>query len=281
VVADEHAKLAFATGGKISDVAVEEGDQVKKGQFLASIDSTGLNSTYQKALSDLRAAEANVDEVHDDVKGNDDDETFEEKNTRVAAEVAKDKAYESMLIAQNNLKNSKLYAPFEGFITHVANPFSGVNVLATQTQIEVINPKTIHFEVVADQSEITDIKVGEIVTINLDSMSEKEILGRVTYVSYSLSADALSSVYEVKIDFSDLENSNFAYRIGMTGDVHFTLNKKANVVYVPSTFIKSDDDGDYVLTNKGKDKVYVEVGLEGEDRTEITGDIQEGTPIYD
>lgn len=281
VIADEHAKLSFPASGRISWVGVKEGEEVYKGKPLAKLDTTALNSAYQQALSNLRAAEANLAQVHDEVKGNDSDETFEEKNTRVAAETAKDKAYESVVVAQDNLRNSTLVAPFNGMVTSVVNPFSGVTVVAGTPQIEIINPESIHFEIAADQTEVIDIQKDEKVRIVLDSLENKELEGVVSYVSYSLSENALSAVYEVKINFVNLTNTDFTYRIGMTGDVHFTLNKKDNVLYVPSTFIKSDDKGTYVLTEKGKTKKYIEVGLEGEERTEISGDISEGTLIYD
>lgn len=281
VVADEHAKLAFATGGTISYVGVTEGDEVVKGKLLAKIDTIGLNSTLQRARADLRAQEANVAEVLDDVKGNDEDETFEEKNTRTAAEVAKDKAYEAVLIAEDNLRKASLYAPFKGIVTYVANPFSGVNVLATQTQIEVINPETIHFEVAADQTEVTDIKLNDRVSILLDSNGEKELAGVVTYISYSTKAGEIGAVYEVKIEFDDFTNGNFTYRVGMTGDAHFVLKRKNDVLYAPSNYVKSDKEGDYVLVNGGKDKTYVEIGLEGEERTEILSGLEEGALIYD
>lgn len=282
VIADEDAKLTFATSGQINYIGVKEGDEVKKGKLLASIDSTSLNSTYQEALSDLRAEEANVAEVHDNLKNNDTDETFAQKNTRTAAEVKKDKAYEAVQIAQFNLKNSKLYAPFDGLVTYVANPFVGISVLYTQTQVELINPNTIHFEVDADQSEVVDIHVGDKVKITLDALDNQEFTGVVQTVSYAPTPDAVGSVYGVRVNFENLNNNDFTYRVGMTGDAHFILNKKENVLYVPPTFVKSDDNGDYLLTNSGKDKVYVKVGLEGEERTEVSGDgLTEGMKIYD
>lgn len=280
VTADEHAQLSFPASGTIAWLTVTEGDEVYKGQPLAKLDTTLLNSTYQQALANLRAEEANLAQVYDEVKGNEKDETFEEKNTRVAAETAKDKAYEAVVAAQENLRKSTLYAPFAGIVTSVANPYQGVNVLATQPQIEIINPDTIHFVVFADQTEVLQIKEGEKVRIILDALPQKEIEGEVTYISYSLAPTEVSAVYEVKVKFLNLD-SDFLYRVGMTGDVYFTLQKKENVFYVPSGFLKSDDKGDYVLTNNGKDKVYVEVGLEGEERTEVTGDLEEGILIYD
>lgn len=280
VIADEYAKLTFPASGTLSFVGVSEGDQVYRGQLLAKIDTLALNSALQRARADLRAAEANVDQVHDDLKDNDEDETFTQKNTRTAAEVSKDKAYEAVLIAEDNLKKAAIYAPFKGLVTYIANPFSGVNIVAATTQIEVINPDTIHFEVSADQTEVRDIKVGDEVRIILDADEEKKITGKVNYVSYATKQDEIGAIYEVKIEFTNLENNGFVYRVGMTGDAHFVLKRKENTLFVPREFIKSDKDGEYVLINNGKDKKYIELGLEGEERTEIVSGIEEGAIVY-
>jgi macrolide-specific efflux system membrane fusion protein len=164
VKADEHTNLSFSTSGKIIWVGVSEGDWVKKGQALAKIDTTSLNAAYQRARSDLRSADASVEKAHDDVKDHDGDETYAQKETRTTAEVAKDKAWEAVKIAEQNLNNATLLAPFEGLVTYVANPFSGVNVLYTATQFELLNPETIYFDVSADQSEVIDIHKDQKVT---------------------------------------------------------------------------------------------------------------------
>jgi RND family efflux transporter MFP subunit len=281
VVAEEHAQLTFPTSGKIAWISVKEGEEVQEGQALAKLDTVTLNSTLQRARADYRAAEANAQEVLDDVKGNDDDETFTEKNTRTAAETARDKAYEAMVAAEKNLREATLISPFGGVVTNVVNPFAGVNVLATQTQIEVVNPETIHFVVAADQSEVIDIAIGDTVKIILDALDEKELFGIVSYVSYTTSATEIGSVYEVKVVFNEIENSDFTYRIGMTGDAHFVLREKKNVLYAPSDFVKADSEGDYVLTNEGREKTYIEIGLEGEERTEVVSGLSEGVLVYD
>ena len=146
VSADKAVNLAFPTSGKIAWLGVKEGDMVVKGQALASLDKTVLNSTFQKESSDLRDAQATLLRVHDDVKDHDDDETFTQKETRTAAEVANDKAYEDYLTAQYNLNNATLISPFAGIVTSFASGLSkGVNVLATVSVFSVVNPDTIYF----------------------------------------------------------------------------------------------------------------------------------------
>ena len=136
--ADEYARLTFPTSGEISWVGVKEGDEVRKGQALAKLDTVVLNSAFQSARATLRAAEATVANIHDQVKDHTGDETYSQKDTRTTAEVTKDKAYEAYVAAEYNLRNATLTAPFAGIVTTLAHPYPGVNVLVTETQAELI-----------------------------------------------------------------------------------------------------------------------------------------------
>jgi len=280
VAAKNYAQLTFETSGKIVYVGVSEGEKVKKGRLLSKLDTVILNSEYQRALSDLRYYEANVEYVHDQVKGNDDDETFAQKDTRTYSEVNKDKAYENVIKAKRNLDGASLYAPFDGIITYVANPFAGVNIIATTPQIEIIDPSTIYLEVLADQTEIVDIYSGQKVKIVLDAFESEEFEGTVETVSFTPVSDESSS-YPVKIKFEGIDLLTSQFKIGMTGDVKFIIEEKDNVLYIDSSFVNSDKNGKYVKTNEKNGKVYIEIGLESEDYTEIEGDISEGQTLYD
>lgn len=282
IKADEHVQLTFPTAGKISWVGISEGDSVKKGQGLAKLDTTVLNAAFQQARATLRAAEASVDKVHDDVKDNDGDETFAEKDTRTAAEVTKDKAWDAYVAAEYNLQNATLVSPFEGIVTYLANPFSRVNVLPTSTQVEIVNPETIYFEVSADQSEVVDLHEGQKVNIVLDSFSDEEFEGMIDFISYTPDSGEAGTVYNVKVTFIGKEIDLSKVRIGMSGDAKFVLSEIRDVLYALPKYVNSDTQGKYVNLSKKNNKVYVEVGLEGEERVEIISDeIKEGDIIFD
>ena len=67
----------------------------------------------------------------------------------------------------------------------------------------------------------------------------------------------------------------------MTGDAKFILSQNEDVLFVPTRFINSDLNGRFVNLGKTNNKVYIETGLEGEERTEVKGDIKEGDTVYD
>jgi multidrug efflux pump subunit AcrA (membrane-fusion protein) len=67
----------------------------------------------------------------------------------------------------------------------------------------------------------------------------------------------------------------------MTGDANFILSSKDNVLYAPLSFIKTDKKGKYVNVGSLDKKVYIKIGLEGEDRAEIISGVSEGDILFD
>lgn len=278
--ADEYAKLTFPTSGEISWVGVKEGDTVKKGQALTKLDTTVLNTTFQQARATLRAAEATVANIHDQVKDHTGDETYAQKDTRTTAEAAKDRAYEAYVAAEYNLRHATLTSPFAGIVSYLAHPFAGVNIIYTETQAEVINPDTIYFDVTGDQNEVPDLSVGQKVNIVLDSIPEETFEGSVDFISYSPKAGEVGTAYEIKVKFVKENLDIKKFRIGMSGDAKFVITQKDDVLYVPPKFINSDTKGKFVRPGKNN-KVYIETGVEGEERVEIKGNLKEGDILYD
>lgn len=279
IKAIEHVELYFPASGEIVWVGVKEGQIVRKGQALAKLDTLKLNADYQRALSDLRSAEASAQKALDDVKNHSADETFAQKETRTAAEVAKDKAYEAVKKAEEDLKNATLIAPFNGIVSFIAYPFSGINIIYSQRQIELVNPDTIYFEVTADQTEVGSIFQGQKVDIILDSFSDNIFEGEVENVSYTPKEEETSTVYVIKVKFVSLPLEKEKLRIGMSGDAKFILSSEENVLWIPPKFLNTDIKGKYI--NIGKKKIYIESGLENEDQIEISGNVKEGQIVID
>lgn len=281
VKADKHVVLYFPTGGKIAGVYVKEGEWVKRGRALTALDRTILNSVYQQALNTQKSYQATAEQVVDSVKDHKSDETFTQKATRTAAEVARDNAYDAVKAAEYNLKNATLYAPFEGLITSLPFPSPGVNVMLTDPQVELLDPASIYFEVEADQSEVINISEKQKVAIVLDSYRDKEFEGVVSFVGFTPKAGEAGTVYKVKVEMTGSDLAEILPRIGMTGDAKFILSQKEDSLYVPPKYIHSDKDGKYVLLGGKNKKVRVTIGAEGEERVEITSGVKEGDVLYD
>lgn len=279
VIANTHAKLAFQSSGTLARVNVEEGELVKKGKVLASLDTIQLNSSYESAKSSLRLTAATRDKIYDSLKDKGNSETFTEKETRITAEVAHDKAYEAFKQAEKALRDANLISSFAGMVASIATKTPGSFVAVGTTQIEVIDPATLVFIISADQTEIVDVALGQKVTVQLD-VKDEAIDGTVSKVGQTPIVGATETLYAIEID-ADLSAKDWI-KVGMSGDATIHLEKKDDVLYVDPSFIQEDDDGEYLQVGKDKKRVEIERGLEGQDRVEIIStEIREGDEVYD
>jgi RND family efflux transporter MFP subunit len=275
VKAEKYSAMTFSSSGKIGWVGVTEGQEVYRGQALIKLDTDILNSAFETAKANLRSAEANVQYVHDVVKDHTGDETYYQKTTRTTAEASKDAYYEAYKVAEENLKNATLYAPFKGIVSSLISSAPGVNVLFSETAVGVVDPETIYFEVYADQTEITKLSSEQKVELILDAYPDEVTEVKINYLALTPQSVDGGSLYKVKISFSEKPDIQ-KFRIGMTGDVRFIIKEKGDVLEAPLKFINSDQKGKYVLVRNMNNKVYVETGLEGEETIEIIGNIKEG-----
>ena len=111
LVASEELKLSFKTGGIVGKIFVSEGDRVRKGAILASLDLLEINANaeqakiaYEKAVRDFIRADNLLKEGAT---------TLEKKQN---AETAMNIAKNSLEIVQFNLQHSRIEAPDSGVI---------------------------------------------------------------------------------------------------------------------------------------------------------------------
>ena len=277
---DQIATLTFPTAGKVSWVGVKVGDKVAKWQGIASLDKTTLDVAYQQSLSNLRAAQANLDQVYDSVKGHDVGESFAFKNTRTQAEVAKDNAYDAYRAALYNIQNATIVAPFSGVVVKADPAFAGVNVNPATSSFVIVNPDTFYFEAQVNEVDVTKISEGQKVTLRLDAYPNREIDSTVDIISLTnVTTSTGGNAYQVKMGITPDEN--IILRQGMNGDAEFLLSTVDNVLLVPSTAIVEDGDKNYVfiVKNGRAKKTEVTLGASSVDFTQVTSGVSEGTTV--
>ncbi|MGB4966047.1 MAG: efflux RND transporter periplasmic adaptor subunit [Microgenomates group bacterium] len=278
--ADEQTVLTFQTGGMLTAVAVKEGDYVKKGQFIASLDQRDLKKRLQKQLNTYSISRSVFDQTKADYK----DVALNDAISRTLDQ-SQNTLNNSVLdveLTDIAVKYANIYSPIAGIVTSISAPIAGVNVSPATAQFEIINPESIYFASTADQSEVTKLSIGKTGLITLDSFSDNTINSAVSSISFVPKAGETSTVYAIKLPLS--EEWNEQYRQGMTGDVLFTMREKKDTLTIPSNYLKEDADGkkyvDVVMKGK-RDKKFVKIGIEGDETIEITSGLSKGETIYD
>jgi len=286
--AEEKITLRFQSSGLISWIGVKVGDYVKKGQLIATLDQKELQKNLQKYLNTYMDERLDFDQTKDTWRdtpywGLDEHGRNELDRALQKAQYDLNSSVLDVELKDIALRYANLYAPIDGIVTAVDAPVAGVHVTATQAEFEIINPNSLYFSLLPDQTEVTKLSPGTSGEIIFDSYPDEKITGTIQTISFIPKSGETNTVYEVKIHYPLGDETHTKYRIGMTGDVTFSTNEKRDVLVVPISSVKTEKDKYYVSkkTKEKREKVYVETGIESEDMVEITGGLAEGDIVYD
>ena len=209
--------------GRITRIAVREGDLVTKGQFLLQIDPTIYQANLQQAEATLASsqaaavqAKANRDQAERALKRTKElrdqnpnlisPEQLEQAQTAfevadanlAAAQHQVDQARAAVQSARDNLRKTTLVAPMSGRVTRlpveegevaVPSTFSkDIGLLMTISDLSVIQAK-----VKVDETDVVRLHLGDSVEVSIDAFPDTTFLGRVTKVSNSSVRDATAT----------------------------------------------------------------------------------------
>lgn len=283
IEAHEQVSLGFQTGGQLAWVGVQEGDFVKKFQTVATLDQRKLQRELQKFLTAYSKQRNTFDQTLDDNQNRRPEQALNDKMKRVLENNQFDlnQTITDVEIQDVSIKLANLFTPIAGIVTRVETPHAGVNIGIGQTPFEIVNPKSIYFSMNADQTEVVRLSQDESGTIILDAYPDQKISGTITHIAFSPTADETETVYPVKISLDNVNNTDYTYRIGMTGDVTFILKEQKDIVYIPIQFVKSDKQGKYVLVGEKLEKRYVKTGMETDTDIEVLEGLSIGERVYD
>lgn len=295
--------------GVVSKVQVKDGDQVYVGQVLAQIqldsDGTLANAKAYSSLvqaqnglnsanNNYRQTQATIQNIYDQIKGHDTDETFAQKDTRTKAEVANDNAYDSIHQAQANLISAEdsyrltspvITAPFSGTVGSVGL-VEGM-VLSSSTSTTNINSQRVAvikgdslpvISVSLSEVDVPKVKVGQKVTVTLDSISGSTFTGVVATVDRVGSVSNNVTSYNANIK---LDSNSDQILPNMAATANIILETKTDVLKVPSTALitQSEQTMAKTLQNGKEVDVSVETGISSDTETEIISGLNGGQTV--
>jgi len=291
--AEEHTILRFQSSGKLVWVGVKQGDYVKKYQGIASLDQRELQKNLQKYLNTYMKTRWDFETTKEteDIKnigGLSNDLRRQALRTLDKAQFDLNNAVIDVELKDIALKFAYLYTPIDGIVTKVESPYAGVNIIPTQAEFEIINPKTIYFSATADQNDVVKLNQGVEGDVTLDSYPNIKLKGKVYMISFVPKTGETGTVYSVKIALQE-PNNDYRYRYGMTGDASFKVREVKDVLSIPTKFIKAEKnpegtlDKKYVLkkVNGNQTKTYIQIAEEMDDNTIVTAGLKERDVIYD
>jgi membrane fusion protein (multidrug efflux system) len=235
-------ELRAQVNGYITAIHFKEGEKVKKGQKLYSIDQQQSEATYNQALANLSVQEANLVRAKKDVERYrelDKQDAIAKQQvdyaeaTYTAAQQQVEAAKATVRSVQTNVRYATIVAPFDGTIG-ISAVRLGASVSPGQTLLNTISSDDpIAVDIVVDQSEIYHFtQLVKRNTTKNDSTFQlafkNEVyphFGKVSIIDRAV--DPQTGTLRMRLEFP---NPDHALRAGMSGTLRVLTTEQKSVV---------------------------------------------------
>jgi RND family efflux transporter MFP subunit len=262
VTTENEGKYAFKIGGVVSKILVHEGQFFKKGQLLAALNTTEINSGLEQAK--LNVEKANRDYTRAMNLYKDSVSTLEQvQNTKTALDVAK-RAEDA--VAFNN-QYSAIYAASDGFVTEkIGNEgevvAAGAPVLAIS---ESKGNSDFELKVGVTDREWAAISIGQKASVTLDGYPGQAIPAYVFRKSQASDNAGGSFQVELKLQLGTLHPA-----AGMFGKADiFTGATSHNTVIPYDALIEADGNKAFIFEVDNNKVKRVPVVISGFDNKQV------------
>jgi RND family efflux transporter MFP subunit len=243
---DAPANISFLVSGRVVHVEPREGDYVRKGQILASIDPT----EYQLALA---ASKAQTDQTHVAYERAGDEHRrmkmlFDSKslapNDYLKFKAARDSAaqqYQQALasekLARKRLADATLCAPLNGYVSR-RSVEPGQLAAPGQPVFEIVRLDPVEISVGVPETDIHLVRVGQLAAVTLPALPEESFGGRVRVIN--VSADPNTRTFMTRIT---IPNPKHTLRIGMVAEARIRGDRTIKMLTLPIEAIVRDPQG--------------------------------------
>lgn len=269
---DNTAQIGFAVGGVINNVSVQEGQQVRQGQLLASIDATEYTNSLAIANAGLEQAEDLYKRLHELYeKGSLPAKDFIDIKAKVA------QARASKNISAKRIADSRLYAPMSGIVTRRSIE-RGSMAAPGVPAFTIIKTDQVYAMFSVPESEVGSLKSGMSGRVFIPTLRDT-VSGKISIINPQ--ADAVSRTYSVKLRLANPEQKLLP---GMLTEIIISTGKTVDVLVVPAKAVIRDADNiSFVYTvNEAKKAVKKRVttgSLTGNSEVVIKDGIKPGDTV--
>lgn len=182
--------------------------------------------------------------------------------------------------ARLELDKATIVAPFDGIASEVTiNEGQQLSAMTyANPAIRLVDPSKIEMTGVVDEIDIASVKLGQEADITLDALPDKEVRGRVTFISQIGTVQAGVVSYKTTIT---LEKPDEELRDGMSATAEIIIDRHDNVLLIPNRAIQGSWDNPWVEVAVGEqiEQRQLTLGLSDGIKTEVLSGLEEGEMV--
>jgi HlyD family secretion protein len=237
--------------GVIEKLYVDFNSVVKKGQLLAELDKSTLNSTLEAAEADLDKAQAEFEYQEANLarmKELNDKEMLAQSDYDLAvysyklSKAGVKSAKASLDKAQRNLSYATIYSPIDGVVLNRAVE-EGQTVTASMSTPElytIVEDLTLmQVEADVDEADIGQVKDGQRVEFTVDAFPDETFEGKVSEVRLEPTEESNVITYTVIVTVA---NPELKLKPGMTATITDYIKEATNVLVMAGKAIRFEPD---------------------------------------
>lgn len=269
---EKTVRLGFMVAGKINYIAANEGQRIRKGQLVSSLEPT--NYAIGKEIADAQVGQ--VEDEYERLKIMHERKSISESDfSKISHGLAQAKAQQKL--QAKNVSDTKLYSPISGVLLK-KNAEVG-EITGSGTPLFVISDiSTVKANAYIPESELQNIKIGQEATVLISSLNET-FRGKITEVGSA--ADPASRAFTVKIT---IQNPKLLIRPGMIAEAKINTGTKGEYLSIPTEAVLRNSNNQNVVyvVDKAKNKAFerkVSLGRLTDNYIEIVAGLSVGDEI--
>ncbi len=237
--------------------------------------------------ADIRAAQqrmaearANLDKIKLPARDHDVERARAE---RAQAELQIEQARLDAQGIERKLAQARIVAPMDGVIAAV--DFKAGEPVSAASLLTLVDTSQLITDINVDEIDVAKVKTGQDVSVRLDSLPGSEIAGKITLIAPTSKIVNGVVSYAVRVA---IPAGEAALRPGMSANTRIVLEKRDNVLLVPTWAIRKEKaTGKTFITLKAAsseakpEEVEVKLGLADDTNTEIVSGLTEGQSVIE
>ena len=302
VDAVERVELLPRVTGRLLALHVKQGDRVKKGQVVATLEheqqdalilstiaqAASARADTEKARAEMLNAKTDLDRYSRLVKeGFSTQQQYDAIQTEYTsaeasyrAALAKERQYEAEEKRVKSEKNDYIIrAPIDGIVLNDYSLTAGAMISPSSPILDIADPRMLKATLRVPELKIFSVAVGMPVTLRFDALPGESFGGSVTRIDQYV--DPATRTISVEIVLDNEKQAGGRLRPGMFGQAAIVEKSFAGTLTVPEGALHASETGLYVYVVADGKAAQREVatGIQDGGRVQILGGLAEGDEV--